>query len=168
MSADVRGLTFVTVVLALVMFSGCQQGPAGPTGPSPSSIPAATSEAVISPTVVPTQSPTVAAPVVRDMSPGELQSKLEGGENPFMLNVLGYDIPQIPGTDLAIPLQRLEGHPKLPARKDEHIVVYCQAGVTSRTGTDILQQMGYTNITNLDGGLDAWDREFAGTEWASR
>ena len=92
---------------------------------------------------------------------------LEGGEDPFMLNVLGYDIPQIPDTDLAIPLQRLEGHPKLPSKIDEHIVVYCQAGVTSRMGADILQQMGYTNITNLDGGLDAWDREFAGTEWAS-
>lgn len=93
---------------------------------------------------------------------------LEGGEDPFMLNVLGYDVPQIPGTDLAIPLQRLEDHPKLPTEKDEHIVVYCQAGVTSRMGADILLGMGYTNVTDLDGGLDAWDREFAGREWASR
>jgi len=110
----------------------------------------------------------MAAPVIRDISPGELQSMLKGGEDPFMLNVLGYDVQQIPDTDLAIPLQRLEGHPKLPSEKDAHIVVYCQAGVTNRMGTDILVRMGYTNITNLDGGLDVWDREFAGTEWASR
>ena len=44
---------------------------------------------------------------------------------------------------------------KIPA-KDEEIVLYCGGGFRSLLAADALQQMGYTNVISMDGGIRGW------------
>lgn len=40
--------------------------------------------------------------------------------------------------------------------KNEAIVLYCGGGYRSVLAADALQQMGYTNVVSMDGGIKAW------------
>jgi rhodanese-related sulfurtransferase len=44
---------------------------------------------------------------------------------------------------------------KLP-NKGEEIVLYCGGGFRSVLAADALQQMGYTNVISMDGGIRGW------------
>lgn len=44
----------------------------------------------------------------------------------------------------------------LVADKRASIVLYCGGGYRSALAADSLQQMGYTNVTSMDGGIKAW------------
>jgi molybdopterin/thiamine biosynthesis adenylyltransferase/rhodanese-related sulfurtransferase len=41
--------------------------------------------------------------------------------------------------------------------KSAPIVVYCRSGARSALGTQLLQQLGYTDVVNMAGGILAWD-----------
>jgi rhodanese-related sulfurtransferase len=54
-----------------------------------------------------------------------------------------------------IPLDNLQNHlSELP--RDQDIVVVCRSGVRSKEGTAILRQAGFTHVTCMTGGLQAW------------
>ncbi len=40
--------------------------------------------------------------------------------------------------------------------KDKEIVVICQSGMRSQQGCKTLKKLGFTNITNVQGGVSAW------------
>ena len=40
--------------------------------------------------------------------------------------------------------------------KQEAIVLYCGGGYRSVLAADALQQMGYTNVVSMDGGIKGW------------
>jgi rhodanese-related sulfurtransferase len=44
----------------------------------------------------------------------------------------------------------------LISNKDEAILLYCGGGYRSVLAADALQQMGYTNVVSMDGGIKAW------------
>lgn len=44
----------------------------------------------------------------------------------------------------------------LVADKRASIVLYCGGGYRSALAADALQQMGYSNVTSMDGGIKAW------------
>ena len=44
----------------------------------------------------------------------------------------------------------------LISNKEEAIVLYCGGGYRSVLAADALQQMGYTNVVSMDGGIKAW------------
>jgi rhodanese-related sulfurtransferase len=65
-----------------------------------------------------------------------------------------WDQAHIPKS-LSIPLDELESRlDELPPQSD--IVVVCRSGVRSREGANILRQAGFTRVTCLSGGLQAW------------
>ena len=45
---------------------------------------------------------------------------------------------------------------KLAPHKDDEIVVYCRSGKRSGMAQHLLQQAGFTNVRNLEGGMLAW------------
>ena len=42
---------------------------------------------------------------------------------------------------------------------ESKIVVYCKAGIRSRTACEVLQEYSFTNLHNLSGGIDQWEKE---------
>ena len=42
------------------------------------------------------------------------------------------------------------------SHKEEAILLYCGGGYRSVLAADALQQMGYTNVVSMDGGIKAW------------
>jgi rhodanese-related sulfurtransferase len=63
---------------------------------------------------------------------------------------------ELPQTDLFIPFDKIEDHlAQLPA-KDAPIVLYCRSGRMSTDAAEVLVDLGYTNVYELDGGFNAW------------
>lgn len=63
----------------------------------------------------------------------------------------------IPHTDLSIAYNDLEPHlDQLPADKDSPIVIYCRSGNMSTQAAEELVGLGYTNVMEVDGGMNAW------------
>lgn len=44
--------------------------------------------------------------------------------------------------------------------KDQKIIIYCRSGGRGSLATKTLQQMGYTNVVNLDGGFLDWKENY--------
>ena len=73
-----------------------------------------------------------------------------------MVNVHTPDVVNIPQTDLNIPFDQMAKNlSKLP-RPDAPIVIYCRSGKMSREATLTLTKLGYTNVTDVEGGFQAW------------
>ena len=91
-----------------------------------------------------------------NITPDTLASMLEKKDF-TLLNVKTPYIGEIAGTDLYIPYTDLTARAtQLPADKGARIVVYCRSGTESAIAAQTLIDLGFTNIDNLDGGMNAW------------
>ncbi|HTD45094.1 MAG TPA: rhodanese-like domain-containing protein, partial [Bryobacteraceae bacterium] len=59
------------------------------------------------------------------------------------------------GGALHKPLDRLESMLG-DLKRDRPIVVHCKGGYRSAIACSLIQRAGFENVTNLIGGLDAW------------
>jgi len=95
-----------------------------------------------------------ATPTVK-ITPAQAYAKFQEGA--FFLDVRSQDDWNqfhIAGSTL-IPLDQLQNRlSELPRDKD--IVVVCLSGHRSQSGVTILQQAGFTHVSCLSGGLQAW------------
>ncbi len=105
---------------------------------------------------------------IENLTPAEVKKELEKG------NVTLIDIREseelkqngsIPGSVHA-PRGMLEFYadPSLPYHKqefnrDNRIILHCASGGRSALAAVTLQQMGYTNVAHLDGGIKAWKED---------
>jgi adenylyltransferase/sulfurtransferase len=93
---------------------------------------------------------------IGDMTPEELKQRLDRGDDLFVLDVRDpheYQICNLGGH--LIPLK------ELPQRVSEldasrEIVVHCKMGGRSAKAVDFLKQQGFSNVHNLEGGINAW------------
>lgn len=75
----------------------------------------------------------------------------------FVLNVHTPDEGSIPGTEANIPFDRLRTRAdELPADRSTPVAVYCRSGSMSAQATVTLGDLGYTDVTELEGGMEAW------------
>lgn len=91
-----------------------------------------------------------------DVSAAGLAVMLETKDFP-LINVHIPYAGEIDGTDDFIPFDQVEPNlGKFPADKDAQIVIYCRSGSMSGITARELVKLGYTNVWNLDGGMNAW------------
>jgi sulfur-carrier protein adenylyltransferase/sulfurtransferase len=88
----------------------------------------------------------------------ELKRKLDAKEDIFVLDVrepheyliANLGAPQIPVGEV----ERRIG--ELAAQKNREVIVHCRSGARSQKAALVLKQAGFTNVSNLTGGILAW------------
>lgn len=94
----------------------------------------------------------------QDISVPELQGMFENQDFIFVNVHIPFE-GDIPNTDLSIPYNEIEQNlEKLPADKDAKIVLYCRSGNMSSIAAETLVDLGYTNVSHLEGGFNAWQK----------
>ena len=97
--------------------------------------------------------------LVPEVSPDEVQGRLDGAEHPLLLDVRereefrqGY----LPGA-ISLPRGFLEMRvEETVPDKTKPIVAYCAGGTRSLLAGRILKELGYTNVVSMRGGFTAW------------
>jgi hydroxyacylglutathione hydrolase len=90
------------------------------------------------------------------VEPQALAAKLANGK-PTVIDVRGRSewneghIPQAQHIFLGDLMDRVN-----ELRRDEPIVVHCQSGTRSSIGASLLKARGFSDVSNLAGGIDAW------------
>lgn len=61
-----------------------------------------------------------------------------------------------------LPLSKIQGMETedIDDLKDKEVICYCRSGQRSMMAALVLEQMGFTNVKNLDGGVLAWKENF--------
>jgi len=92
----------------------------------------------------------------------ELKKMIDEGEDFELINVLGperFEAKHIPGS-INIPVNKIEQRieDKVP-NKNRKIVVYCTSFScqASPTAAKKLDEMGYTNVYDYEGGIKDWE-----------
>lgn len=81
---------------------------------------------------------------------------VESSESILVVNVhVPYD-GHLADTDAFIPFDTIAESEELPADRSTPIAVYCRSGAMSATATATLYGVGFTNVVDLDGGMNAW------------
>lgn len=84
-------------------------------------------------------------------------SELASQPETFVLDVHIPEQNHIPGTDAFIPYNDLNSRlDELPENKDTPIAIYCRSGSMSRTASQELVDLGYTQVYDLIGGINAY------------
>ncbi|CAG7857062.1 hypothetical protein MCAMS1_01776 [biofilm metagenome] len=97
---------------------------------------------------------------VKLMTAPELKELIEGDAPLFLLDVreeVEYDHAHIEDSVL-IPLNQVPNRLQEIAY-DLDIVVICHHGIRSMQAATFLNQVGFKNVSNLIGGIDAWSVE---------
>ena len=98
------------------------------------------------------------------ISPAELNQLMQH-EDIFLVDVHTPEQKHIKGTDVFIPYNEIEKYKdKLPADKNTPIYLYCEGGPMGNAAARTLHELGYSNLTNLDGGAKAWRKAGFGFE----
>ena len=84
-------------------------------------------------------------------------NRIMQNEDIFLVDVHTPEQQHIKGTDLFIPYNEIEKyHDKLPKDKNTAIYLYCEGGPMGNAAARSLHNLGYRNVTNLEGGAKAW------------
>lgn len=96
---------------------------------------------------------------VQSMDVRELKRRLDAGESFEFVDVRSPEeraIASIPGARLLTQelAQRLEALPR-----DTRLVFHCHHGMRSQQAAEHFAALGFTDVWNVEGGVDAWSRE---------
>lgn len=93
---------------------------------------------------------------VKMISATELNDIMQKGDV-FLVDVHTPEQEHIKGTDMFIPYNDIAANQsKLPKDKNTPIYLYCKGGAMGNAAAKTLQELGYRNLTNLDGGAMSW------------
>ncbi|EKE13396.1 MAG: rhodanese protein [uncultured bacterium] len=90
-------------------------------------------------------------------------SVLAKDEKNFLLDVHVPEQTHIPGTDAFIPYNEISLNlDKFPEDKSTPILVYCRTGTMSEEASKEIAGLGYTNVYDLDGGINIYKESNVG------
>lgn len=96
----------------------------------------------------------------KEATPREVKQRLDTGEDLILVDVREPDemmIAAIDGAEERPMSQVRDWMDALP--KDRELVIFCHHGGRSAHATWALAQRGYTNVTNMSGGIDQWSQD---------
>ncbi len=96
--------------------------------------------------------------MIKQIDSTTLKSKLENNEKIILIDVREQDewneahIKQA----LFMPLSEFQNALEKLPNKDAEIILQCRSGARSQRAAEFLQSQGYTNLSNLSGGIIGW------------
>jgi len=95
---------------------------------------------------------------IPQMTVQELKRKQDAHEDFFLLDVREpHEVPIASLGARLIPVGSLEARVgEIPVSKDSEIVIHCRSGARSQKAALILRNAGFTNVSNLAGGILDW------------
>jgi rhodanese-related sulfurtransferase len=100
---------------------------------------------------------------MKNITVEELKGRLDAGEHLYIIdvrepseyaeyNIGGKLIPL--GQIMGLQLEELEDH------KSDELIIHCKSGTRSMQACMMLEQVGFTNVVNVTGGVMAWKQKF--------
>ena len=98
---------------------------------------------------------------LKQVKPAELFQKLQQEKNLELIDVREpHEHEQFNIGGRLIPLDEIMREADSIPRNKE-VILYCKMGIRSQIAIQRLQErFGFTNLVNLQGGMEAWKREF--------
>jgi rhodanese-related sulfurtransferase len=106
---------------------------------------------------------------VEGISPAEAQQRLEQDPNALLVDVRDAgDIPTTGlvsgGMNISLGMLPIKADLELPEDwrepglqdRSRQVITTCQLGPNAAIGAKLLKDMGFTNVTYMDGGMEAW------------
>lgn len=96
---------------------------------------------------------------MKEISPTELKSRMDAGDNiqvidvrePFEYEICNIGAELIPMGDIPSNLDKIS--------RDKDVIIHCKSGGRSGNITQFLMAQGFDNVHNLRGGILAWSDE---------
>ncbi|MBI2766323.1 MAG: rhodanese-like domain-containing protein [Chloroflexi bacterium] len=100
---------------------------------------------------------TVTPAGVTTLGPLAYRDALAAAPGAFVVNVHTPYEGELPATSAFIAFDRIrESAASLPADKSAPLYIYCRSGRMSAEAAPVLRALGYSNIIDLQGGMNAW------------
>lgn len=100
---------------------------------------------------------------MKNLTVEELKAKMDSGEKINLIDCREpheYEEANLGGK--LVPLGRIQSMDidELDELKDEEVIVHCRSGKRSQMACAVLDQMGFTNTYNVEGGILAWIEKY--------
>lgn len=95
---------------------------------------------------------------ITQMTPRQVLALVEQGTPLVLLDCREpneWNLAHLPGA-IHIPRGELETHVEARVPRDRKVVIYCQSGNRSAFAAETLEQMGYTDVSSMSGGIREW------------
>ncbi|MBT8241408.1 MAG: rhodanese-like domain-containing protein [Acidimicrobiales bacterium] len=93
---------------------------------------------------------------IRLLEPTEFAEFVDDNPTVDLINVHIPYQGHIEGTDAFVNFEQILDFAGLPEDRDDPVVLYCRSGNMSGQAAEALAEEGYTNIVDLNGGMNAW------------
>lgn len=97
---------------------------------------------------------------MKEITVQELKEKIDNKEDFQLIDVrepFEYEMSNIKGENIPLANVVLEAS---KISKDKQVIMQCRSGKRSAAAAQQLEQLGYTNVYNLEGGIIAWASEY--------
>jgi YVTN family beta-propeller protein len=91
----------------------------------------------------------------QNVNAGQLKAMMQNKDFALINVHIPYE-GEIEGTDIFIPYNQIDA---IDFQKDQKIVLYCRSGSMSRFAAERLAELGYTNVYNLEKGMNEWEAQ---------
>ena len=98
-----------------------------------------------------------------NITPEEVKQRLDAGEDLHLLDVRQpEENAEFNIGGILFPLGKIQSMQTedIENLKDEEVICYCRSGNRSGQAAMVLEQLGFSNVKNLTGGMLAWREKF--------